>query len=100
MSMSRHEYSRLRDIALGVILDKPMKFENNPLPNKFRMLHTKLLNTYRAPLLKLWRKGKGLLLLLKDVPVQIVESLHYSDPHRTPRPESKGGRTLICRLAQ
>ena len=42
------ECSRLRDLALGVIINESTEFENNPSPINFRMLHTKILNTCKV----------------------------------------------------
>ena len=42
------ECSRLRDLALGVIINESTEFENNPPPINFRTLHTKILNTCKV----------------------------------------------------
>ena len=84
------ECSRLRDLALGVIINESTEFESNPSPINFRMLHTKILNTC-----KVVEKRQRSVVIVEGCTVQIAESLHYSDPHWTPKPDSKGGRTLI-----
>ena len=40
------------------------------------------------------------MLPLKDVPIEIAESLHYFDLHWTLKSNSKGGRTYVDRYVE
>ena len=89
------EFNRLQYIAEGAKIIIPIGFKRNPMPSDYRALHKRLMNTYRGAYLKLWKKGKGILLSIKKTPPEILNLLHFSDSHWTPKPDNKNGRNLL-----
>ena len=80
------EYQLLIDIASGIVLDLDPEFKVLNIPPPFRNLQHQLINTYRKSCLKLWNKGKGILLPIVNVPSNILSQCHFSDLHWTVKP--------------
>ncbi len=89
------EYERLLQISNGVVVDVPDNFSRRPLPTKFRYLQSQMTSTYRSLYLKSWTRFRGVILPIKELSPEQLDSLHFSDSHWTSKVDSESGRILL-----
>ena len=90
------EFSNLLDLARnGAIVDVGETFVPVADPDVPRASHSRLRSCLAKHVFKLWEKGRGLALCVKDLSVDQLRDIHVSPIHWTTKLDSDEGRLLV-----
>jgi hypothetical protein len=87
------EKHTLWDIASnGITIDTPTGFHNVIKPQRMRKIQTTLTNTITKGLVKLWEKGKGIIIPIDKIPIDEKEKIHFQATGWKGEPDKLEGR--------